>query len=59
MFLAALQRPDFRTIAAFRKRHLGIMDDLFDQVLLLCDVAGLVKLGQVSVDGSNIYGQRV
>ncbi len=35
------------------------MDDLFDQVLLLCDVAGLVKLGQVSVDGSNIYGQRV
>ncbi len=52
MFLAALQRPDFRTIAAFRKRHIGVMDDLFDQVLLLCDVAGLVKLGHVSVDGS-------
>jgi len=52
MFLAALQHPDFRTIAAFRKRHLEIMDDLFDQVLSLCDVAGLVKLGHVSVDGS-------
>ncbi len=52
MFLAALQRPDFRTIAAFRKRHISIIDDLFDQVLSLCDVAGLVKLGHVSVDGS-------
>src|SRR3990167_188777 len=52
MFLAARQQPDFRTIAAFRKRHLDVMDDLFDQVLSLCDIAGLIKLGHVSVDGS-------
>lgn len=52
MYLAGLQHPDFRTIAAFRARHIEVMDDLFNQVLMLCDMAGLVKLGHVSVDGS-------
>ncbi len=53
-FLAACQEPDFRTIAAFRKRHLHAVDDLFDQVLDICTRAGLVKLGHVSLDGTKI-----
>lgn len=54
MFLAAGQQPDFRTIAAFRKRHLDAVDDLFDQVLMVCGEAGLLKLGHVSLDGTKI-----
>jgi transposase len=44
--------PDFRTLADFRKRHLGVMEHLFVEVLRLCREAGLVKLGHVSLDGS-------
>jgi transposase len=50
--LANGQRPDFRTLAAFRKRHLSAMQKLFVQVLRLCREAGLVKVGHLSLDGS-------
>lgn len=55
-FLAvtALNRPDFRTISDFRKRHLGALGDLFLQVLALCAQAGLVRLGHVALDGTKI-----
>ncbi len=52
--LAAGQQPDFRTIAAFRARHLEALNGLFDQVLRLCREAGLVKLGHVAVDGTKV-----
>jgi hypothetical protein len=52
--LAAGQQPDFRTIAAFRARHLKALGGLFDQVLQLCREAGLVKLGHVAVDGTKV-----
>lgn len=54
MSIVALDPPDFRTICDFRKRHLGELGELFAQVLLLCDKAGLVKLGHVAFDGSKI-----
>ncbi len=44
--------PDFRTLADFRKRHLGAMQPLFLEVLRLCREAGLVHLGHLSLDGS-------
>jgi hypothetical protein len=46
--------PDFRSIVRFRKRHLAAFRDLFVQVLLLCKRAGLVKLGQVALDGTKV-----
>jgi transposase len=52
--LAANNRPDFRTIADFRKRHLVELADLFVQALRLCQKAGLVKLGHVSLDGTKL-----
>jgi len=52
LVLANGQRPDFRTLATFRKRHLSAMQKLFVQVLRLCREAGLVKLGHLSLDGS-------
>jgi transposase len=53
-FLAAGNAPDFRTVSEFRKRHGAALAGLFQQVLRLCRRAGLVKLGQVAVDGTKI-----
>ena len=54
MAVTGLQRPDFRTISDFRKRHLGALAELFEQVLRLCRKAGLVTLGHVALDGTKI-----
>lgn len=52
--LSANQHPDHDTIAEFRKRHLEVLAKLFVQVLQLCQKAGLVKLGQVALDGTKM-----
>ncbi len=54
MAVTAMQRPDFRTISDFRKRHLQALGALFVQVLQLCRQAGLVKLGHVALDGTKV-----
>ncbi|HEX7785368.1 MAG TPA: transposase, partial [Methylomirabilota bacterium] len=54
MAVTALQRPDFRTIATFRRRHLPALRALFQQVLGLCQRAGLVRLGHVALDGTKL-----
>src|SRR5260370_24288733 len=52
--LACNQHPDHDSIAEFRKQHLEELARLFVQVLRLCEQAGLVKLGQVAIDGSKL-----
>ena len=54
MAVTAMQKPDFRTVAEFRRRHLGALEGLFKQVLKLCQKAGLVKLGHVALDGTKV-----
>ena len=54
MALTGMQKPDFRTINLFRQRHLKALGGLFQQVLRLCQKAGLVKLGHVALDGTRI-----
>jgi transposase len=54
MAVTGMNRPDFRTIAEFRRRHLAALGDLFVQVLKLCREAGLAKLGHVALDGTKI-----
>jgi transposase len=54
MAVTGLNRPDFRTISDFRKRHLVALSDLFVQVLQLCRAAGLVQFGHVAVDGTKL-----
>jgi transposase len=49
-------RPDFRTISDFRKLHLTAFCDIFVQVLRIAGEAGLVKLGNVSTDGTKLQG---
>ena len=46
--------PDFRTISDFRKDNLSHMKSLFVQTLMVCQQAGLVKLGRVALDGSKV-----
>jgi len=52
--LSANQHLDHDTIASFRQRHLSALSALFVQVLRLCQKAGLVKLGHVSLDGTKV-----
>jgi len=54
MAVTGMNRPDFRTVSDFRKRHLQALQGLFVQVLKLCQRAGLVKLGHVSLDGTKV-----
>src|SRR5271157_3315314 len=53
-YLAANQHPDHDTIADFRRQHLKDLADLFQQALDLCRASGLVKLGNVAIDGTKI-----
>src|SRR5215204_2950328 len=48
--------PDHATIARFICRHERALGDLFAEVLRLCDRAGLVRPGVVSIDGTRIAG---
>lgn len=54
IFLAAWQKPDFRTISDFRKNNLKELGILFIQIVRLCQQMGMVKLGHVSIDGTKI-----
>src|SRR5436305_9338788 len=54
MAVTAMQKPDFRTVAEFRRRHLAALEGLFKQVLKLCQKSGLVKLGHVALDGTKV-----
>jgi transposase len=46
--------PDFRTISDFRKAHLAQLEALFVEVLKLCALAGLVKVGTIALDGTKV-----
>jgi len=53
-YLSADQHPDHDSIAEFRKVHVEMLSRLFFQALQLCQKAGLVKLGQVALDGTKL-----
>jgi hypothetical protein len=48
--------PDHATIARFIVRHERALAGLFDEVLRLCDQAGLVKPGLIAIDGTRLAG---
>ncbi len=54
-FLAGGLHPDHDTIANFRKTFLVELQELFVQILLLAQTAGVLKLGNISLDGSKIH----
>src|SRR3989304_5566606 len=54
-FIAGGLHPDHDTIAHFRKTFLAEIKELLVQVLLLAQAAGVLKLGNISLDGSKIH----
>ncbi len=50
------QHPHFTRIAAFRAEHHEAFVGLYLQVLALCQKLGMVKLGNVALDGTKIQG---
>lgn len=52
--LAGNSQPDFRTICKFRKRHEASIKGLFLQILKRCAIAGLVRCGHVTLDGTKL-----
>src|SRR5437660_2228707 len=54
-FIAGNLHPDHDTLASFRRTFLPELKDLFVQVLLLAQEAGVLKLGTISLDGTKIH----
>lgn len=54
MVLTGRTTPDFHTISEFRQRFTDELAGLFVQVLALCQEAGLVRLGHISLDGTKV-----
>ena len=52
--IVGADRPDFRTISDFRKIHLEALKPLFLEVLRLAGELGMVKLGNLSTDGTKM-----
>lgn len=53
-YICANETPDHDTIAAFRKRFLKELEALFVEILLMAEAMKLVKLGNISLDGTKI-----
>src|SRR4051812_666433 len=54
-FLAGNTHPDHDTLATFRTTFLDLLPDLFTQLLLLAQAAGVLRLGTISLDGTKIH----
>jgi len=54
-FIAGGLHPDHDTINTFRQDFLTDLKELFVQILLMAQVAGVLELGNISLDGSKIH----
>jgi transposase len=50
IYLAGMQKPDFRTISDFRKNNLEELKKSFVDILQICHHLGMTKLGTISLD---------
>mgnify|MGYP001018563290 CR=1 FL=1 len=55
MFLAQNERPDFRTISDFRKRHRAELAELLTQTIAIGVREKLIDLKCVAIDGTKIH----
>ena len=54
-YVAGGLHPDHDTIANFRKTFLAELQGLFVEILLLAKISGILKLGNLSLDGSKVH----
>src|SRR4030065_1862565 len=57
-FIAGGMHPDHDTIANFRKTFLSEIKELFVQILLMAQAAGVLKLGNISLDAARSMRMR-
>ncbi|WP_295402425.1 IS1182 family transposase [uncultured Thiocystis sp.] len=55
LYITGNTHPDHDSINTFRKRFLREMEDLFTQILLRASAFGVLRLGDVSLDGTKIH----
>jgi len=55
MWLAGMEKPNFRTICLFRRSNLASINKLFAEVLMLAKGLGLLRLGLVALDGTKVH----
>jgi transposase len=67
IYLAGMQKPDFKAISEFRRKNLSELKDSFLDILQICHRLGLTKLGGISIDSkvmkanasiSRTYGEK-
>lgn len=54
IYLAGGQKPDYRTLARFRRRNAKAITRLFKETVLLCARLGMVNLGHIALDGTKL-----
>jgi transposase len=53
-YISGNLHPDHDTIAQFRKRFLSEMERLFVEILLVAKAMGMLKVGNVNIDGTKV-----
>ena len=54
MYLAGMEKPDFRTINRFKVDHAELIDDAFKTTVLMAKELDLIKLKHIAIDGTKI-----
>ena len=54
IFLSGDQVPDFRTLNAFRSRHIEQLPEIFAQIVFLCKKLGMIDFKYLAIDGQKI-----
>lgn len=50
IYLAGMQKPDFKTISEFRKNNFEELKKTFVDILQICHALGMTQLGTISID---------
>jgi transposase len=54
IYLAGMQKPDHKTISEFRRKHIKLLPQTFDEVVRVCHALGMVGLEHLSMDSTVI-----
>jgi transposase len=54
MWLAGMERPDFRTLCLFRSDNRETVEKVFAEVIMIAQAMGMGSLGLVALDGSKV-----
>lgn len=54
MYLAGMQKPDFRTFARFKEQNKDLIDQTFERCIEIAKEENLIKLHKIAVDGTKI-----